>query len=213
MVSNTMVQSTSFLEQAMCVRDRLPHLRDAYRLEEDEPENEEFCQYRRFSQLAGETRNRLPHYVPSFVLENDEALMPGYIMTSPGEDWRRKFQLTNEAFTRVAAEVRAQTPHMVPEYYTEHDGDIGDHFQLAKSPKSQKKSISSPVIQCSFPGGEPCPELSPLTGPLVVLPLLSDDDDDMKEPDEEFGEHPPAKETFRTTLGFPFFPCDQHEEP
>lgn len=196
----------------MGVRDRLPHLRDSYRLEEDEPENEDFHRYRRFSQLAKETRNRLPHYIPAFALEEDEAVMPGYLEAASAEDWRRKFQLTNDAFTKVAAEVRAQTPHMVPEYYTEHDGDIGDHFQLAKSPKGQKKSISSPVIQCSFPGGEPCPELSPLSGPLVVLPLLSDDDDDyMKEPEEEIWAG--SKEHFRTTLGFPFFPCDQHEEP
>lgn len=192
----------------MSVRDRLPHVKDGYRCHEDEPENEDFNRYRRFSQLAAETRNRLPHYVPAFALENDEAIMPGYVMALPGEDWRRNFQLTNEAFTKVAAEIRAQTPHMVPEYHTEHDGDIGDHFQLAKSPSGQKKmSISSPVLQCSFPNGEPCPELSPLSGPLVVLPLISDEED-VNEPDEEF--KTPSK---KSTLGFPFFPCDQHEEP
>merc|ERR1719487_3087628 len=101
-----MMQSISFLEQAMSVRDRLPHVKDTYRLEEDEPENEEICRHRRFSQLAAETRNRLPHYVPLYTLESDEDLMEGYIVSSRADDWRRNFQFTAEAFSKVAAEVR-----------------------------------------------------------------------------------------------------------
>merc|ERR1719272_788824 len=129
-----MMSSASFLQQASCVRDRLPHMKESYRMEQDEPESEDFSRYRRFSQLADETRARLPHYVPAYTLENDEALAEGYLVEAISDDWRRNFQLTNEAFAQVASEVRAQTPHFVPEYATEHDGQVPEFFHLAKSP-------------------------------------------------------------------------------